>query len=339
MSLTDFEKAAELILSSGGTVSVQGARGIGKTALCRRLAAAAAEKGMPAAFIDAELARGIAGPPASVSMILVDSPGDTEKTKPDFCSFVGDIIPAGHTAGYIYGITAAASRARMMGAKLTVIDSCGWLDYPGVVLAKQNEIEMTAPDYIIVLQRNHEAEFIATPFIKRADICCAVKNVPDASTYSPEIAKANYRTDMLRALGGSRPQIIPFSRATFTNTWLGCGRELRWQYMKAVSGILDSPILHGEQLGKTLYLLTKGNCTEQQAAEICSMLKVNRAETVDPAAFEDLYAGLEDSEGRFLAPGIIKTIDFEKRQLIISTPALTVSPVRGIRFGFTRFSV
>ncbi|MBQ9358027.1 MAG: hypothetical protein IJT95_00595, partial [Abditibacteriota bacterium] len=291
--IPDFDKASKLILKTGGVVSVQGTRGIGKTMLCRRLIAAAAENNMPAAFIDAELARGITGPPAAVSMALVQSPEDLEKEKPLSSFFIGDVIPAGHTAGYIYGLLSVIRMAKRKGARLIVIDSCGWMDYPGVVLAKQNEIEMTDPDYVICLQRSHESEFIITPFIKRADICCAVRTVSAASTYSPEIAKANFRSDMFRVLRGSQKHLLQFSQATFTNTWIGCGRELKWQYVKAISQILSAPVYHGEQVGRNLYLLTDAECTEEQQNQICSMLKTGRVLTTKPGFLENLYAGLE----------------------------------------------
>ena len=335
--LGDYDQAVGLILSTGGTVSVQGARGVGKTRLCRMLVEAAAERGITPAFVDAELARGIVGPPGAVSMVVVRQPEDMDRQRPDHCLFVGDVIPAGHVAGYIFGIITVVAQAKRLGAGLIVIDSCGWMDYPGVVLAKQNEIEMTAPDYVIALQRSHEAEFIITPFIKRTDIICAVKQADSASSYVPSIARANFRADMQRFLEGSQLHTIPFSQVTFTNTWLGCGRELKWQYKKSISQILSSPVYHGEQLGKAAYLLAGGTCSEQQEKEIAAMLKVSRVRLQDPGFFENLYAGLEDSECRFVSAGIIKNIDFEKRQIIIDTPALTASPVRGIRFGFLQY--
>ena len=335
--LQDFDKASKLILQTGGVVSVQGTRGIGKTMLCRSLAAAAAGNNMPAAFIDAELARGIAGPPAAVSMAMIGSPEDLDKQTAHSSFFIGDIIPAGHTAGYIFGLLSMIGTAKRKGARLTVIDSCGWMDYPGVVLAKQNEIEMTNPDYVICLQRSHESEFIITPFIKRADICCSVKQAPAASRYSPDIAKANFRADMFRCLRGSRQHLLQFSQVTFTNTWIGSGRELKWQYLKAISRILSAPVYHGEQVGKNLYLLTDAECSEQQQSEISSMLKTGRVITTKPGFLENLYIGLEDEESRLLAVGTLKTVNFEKRQLIVESPLLTVQPVKNIRFGFISF--
>ena len=323
------------IIRKKGVISVQGDRGVGKTRFCKELLISASQNKIKAAYIDAEIARGIIEAPGTVSLAIIDTEITTLRDlKRKDWSFIGALNPIGHGINLIYSIQKMVNRAKSEGCEIIVIDSCGFIDYKDVVIFKQNELEILNPDFIVAIQRSHEIEFLICPFLRRSNVICCLLEAKDVSSYSKEIEEANLKADFATKFRGMETHIMPISQASFTNTWLYNGRELKWQYKNAVSKILGSEVFHAEVACKTLFIFSRANIDEKKKIQISEILKIDQIVIQSPDIFHNLYVGLEDELGNLLGLGIIENMLFDKKQIVIKSNILTVSPVKNIKFGF-----
>ena len=146
------------LASAGGVVMMIGAPDTGKTTVSRMLISAGLAAGKTVAFIDADLAQAIVGPPTCIGMRLIrDQDDESHLERFDDLRFVGGITPDRYRLQQVTGVASLVNAARAE-ADLIVIDTTGAVS--GVVgqTLKYHKVELCQPDSIVAFQRGSEME-------------------------------------------------------------------------------------------------------------------------------------------------------------------------------------
>jgi polynucleotide 5'-kinase involved in rRNA processing len=146
------------LLRRRGVVLLLGAPDTGKSTFARRLLTAAAQAGLDAAYVDADVDQSTTGPPACVGLHWVRHPDDLAALeRADALEFVGSITPEGVVLEQVVATAKLAEMARGQ-ADLVVVDTTGVIS--GVVgqTLKYHKMELCRPDVVVGLQRGAELE-------------------------------------------------------------------------------------------------------------------------------------------------------------------------------------
>ena len=153
------------VLDDPGTVVLLGGMDSGKTTFALALLAAAAERGVPAAYLDTDLGRPAVGPPTTIGLKFVREPGDLEPTslaRADALYFVGWISAQFHLLPLIAGVAklmhVVRSGQQGEGTRLVVVDTSSLIGGVYGQILKYHKLEVTQPDHIIGFQRGEELE-------------------------------------------------------------------------------------------------------------------------------------------------------------------------------------
>lgn len=161
--MTDW--AAALDAASRARVTlVIGPSDTGKTTLTTRLAAALAA-GVPVAIVDADLGQSDIGPPTTIGLGRarpdLAHPGDAEVLG---LEFVGATTPVANLRLTARATRALVERALAAGFAHVIVDTCGMVQGGLARAVRRTQIEVVAPDLLIVLQRRDECEHLVTGY-------------------------------------------------------------------------------------------------------------------------------------------------------------------------------
>jgi polynucleotide 5'-hydroxyl-kinase GRC3/NOL9 len=157
--------AAALDAASRARVTlVIGPSDTGKTTLTTRLAAALAA-GVPVAIVDADLGQSDIGPPTTIGLGRarpdLAGPGDAEVLG---LEFVGATTPVANLRLTARATRALVERALAAGFIHVIVDTCGMVQGGLARAVRRTQIEVVAPDLLIVLQRRDECEHLVTGY-------------------------------------------------------------------------------------------------------------------------------------------------------------------------------
>ncbi|HEY7873813.1 MAG TPA: Clp1/GlmU family protein [Actinomycetota bacterium] len=157
----ELEQAYERLLASGGVVFLLGDIDTGKTTFGIELARRAAQAGVPAAIVDADIVQSTIGPPTTVGYKLIAE--HTEPTREtlrvaDGLAFVGSLVPKGHLLPLVTGTAKLVNRAREAGARLIVVDTSSLVSGIYGQTLKYFKMDLVAPQFVVALERGGELE-------------------------------------------------------------------------------------------------------------------------------------------------------------------------------------
>lgn len=149
------------MLKNPGTVFLLGDIDTGKTSFAIELLRRAAEAGIPAALVDADIGQPTVGPPTTVGLKLPAEINElTAETMrvADSLSFVGSISPRGHLLPLVTGTARLTSEARNAGCRLVVVDTTGYVSGIYGQMLKFHKMNLIGPDFVIAFERGGELE-------------------------------------------------------------------------------------------------------------------------------------------------------------------------------------
>ena len=136
----------------------------GKTTLTTRLAAALAAGG-PVAIVDADLGQSDIGPPTTIGLGRarpdLGRAGDAELLG---LEFVGATTPVANLRLTARATRALVERALAAGFVHVIVDTCGMVLGGLARAVRRTQIDVVAPDLLIVLQRRGECEHLVTGY-------------------------------------------------------------------------------------------------------------------------------------------------------------------------------
>lgn len=345
--MKEWKRAAELILGSTQAprkVFILGAAGTGKTSFAAFLTSVAAEAGLRAAVIDADVGQAEIGPPGAVGLGFTTSPVERLRDVPSAeAFFVGSNSPELLSFTTIAAAKSAVDAALSERPDIVIIDTTGLVWGRTARFLKNAKIELIQPTHIVALQRELELEHLlrpweqlnlrgAGPAVVRAPVS------PRAVDKSRRDRRAAREKAFKQYLSGSRPHDFDLGRlALFRTTYL-TGRPMDQSQTGALSQDLRCAIAHAEWLPDGIFIIADGYF------ELAGLEKIKEREGVPDVfltkaeRFENLLVGLVDRAGRLLTVGTLMSIDFTARKGVVFSPldAAVVDQVAGMHFGILK---
>lgn len=175
-----WQHAIGKIIESPGTVMVAGEGDAGKTAFCLYLANAGAQVGLKVGVVDADVGQSHIGPPAAISLGVVDKTlSELSAVPAEALYFIGSHSPAGHFSRMAVGVAKMVARARHKKLPLIVVDSCGLVKGKFAWRLTRGMMEMVGPDRVVLLTRAVNLESLAHLCRGREDLTChQLKSAP-----------------------------------------------------------------------------------------------------------------------------------------------------------------
>ncbi|MFQ5957270.1 MAG: Clp1/GlmU family protein [Candidatus Brocadiales bacterium] len=163
-----WKELAEDIHQVKGVVMVVGASNTGKTTLANYLAKEFYKRGNRVSFISADMGQCAFGPPATISMAILESvPKSLIDIPIHSMYFVGSTSPVGHLLQTMVGVKKLVDRSFQDGAQVVIVDTTGLVSGGAAWELKFHKIELTDARCIVALQRAHELEDILLPQERR----------------------------------------------------------------------------------------------------------------------------------------------------------------------------
>ncbi len=301
-----WRQSAQDILSAGWRkILVLGEADCGKSTYCRFLADALICAGFTTDFVDADIGQKDVGPPGTVSLAHLSTPGSWSDTTASALYFVGALTPAGHFLPLVVGTRRLVDAAQ---APFVIIDTTGLIRGSGVVL-KGYQVESLRPDVIVAISHADELERII-----KAHRHYSVLRLPS----SP---KARKKSPRRRATARAQAFRDYFRNAADVNLEL---KKLVVQRSALFGGepLSDARFIYSERLPEGVIAIT------EQAG-----FGNERGLKTLPVGFErGLLCGVTDADGETLGLAIIDEIRFEQGTINLYTP-VTPERIRVLQFG------
>ncbi|MDI6827560.1 MAG: Clp1/GlmU family protein [Armatimonadota bacterium] len=232
------------------------------------------------------------------------------------------------------GVKVLADKALAFGKALVIVDTTGLVRGTVARKLKTHKIELIRPGHLVAIQKGGELEHILQFFdcwadckIHRLAASPAVKTKSIVFRMQRRAAKFN---EYFRS--GQACELNLKDVGTF-GTWLSTGVPLEPRYLKFASGALGADVIHGEMVGRTVYLVTEHDYNRKGIEEIQEAFATSSVVVTPASRFTNLLVGLSDKHLELLALGIVNDIDFKAGVIRIFTPLRSISPVCAIRFG------
>ena len=326
----------EKLKREGGVALVLGDKGTGKTTLCEEIINYLTAFGIKCGYIDANIADNTISGVGIIGMSVCSSPISIKTLEPLEEYFIGSMTGKGHGIDIIFGISQMIRAAKKDNCQVILVDTLGEYDFPNSVILIQNEIEALYPNYLIGIQASHEIEFALCPFLKRNNLNIAILEKNPNAVNKHNLLEFGKKMSFSKLFKNSQTHLIMMSEVSFLNTWLGNGRQLKWQYFHTLSNILKSEVYHVEIAFKTLFIFSNAKVDDNKISEIKEFLHVENIVIQSPETFNNLYVSLRNENKKHLGVGLIQNIMFKHNSLMIKSNIPSVEPVREIKFGFIK---
>ncbi|MDH7481592.1 MAG: Clp1/GlmU family protein [Armatimonadota bacterium] len=325
----------EELLQLPGVTMVIGGVDVGKTTFTTLIANRAFEAGIPVAVIDGDMGQSEIGPPTTVGLGMVEFPIQSlGELHPHALFFVGSTSPVGHLLATATGVKTLVERALTVGKTLIIVDTTGLVRGSVARKLKTHKIELIRPKHLVAIQKATELEHILQFFDCWVD--CKVHRLAASPAVKPKSVtlrvqrRATKFNQYFRE--GQTYELNLESVGTF-GTWLSAGQVLEPKYLKFASAALGVDVLHGEMVGRTVYLVTERDYNKKGIEEIQEVFATNSVVVTTASKFTNLIVGLSDKHLELLGLGIVTSIDFKRAMMRIFTPLRSISPICAVRFG------
>ncbi len=150
-----------------GSIYLLGPPDTGKTTLALHLVALLSRHTL-VAYLDGDPGQSNLGLPSTVALGLV-GPATERVLQTRALMFVGNVSPRGHLLQTISGLLLLQRLALRLGARVCVIDGCGFVRGQPAEEFQVNLIHLLHPDQLIALQADRELEPIVRNFTRHPD--------------------------------------------------------------------------------------------------------------------------------------------------------------------------
>lgn len=334
----DWQNTIEQILARPGTVVVIGDIDTGKTTFTRQLANTAVEAGVPTAVVDADTGQSEIGPPASISVSIVEKPVESlRELRPRRMYFVGSTTPVSHLLPTVVGVKRMVDAALARGAGLVIVDTSGLVKGAIGRRLKLYKIDLLAPAHVVGIQKSRELDHILSVVFK-IERCMLhrLKVSPEARAKTNQFRAARRRSQFFDYFEGADRHLLRLDDIVCWGTFFTTGRPVQWQRFRILERTLKTKVLHAEVVGDGMYIVVE---SKPQAANVEEMMKryqTRQFTIVSGSDFNNVLVGLADANANVVDLGIIEAIDFSQRHMAVITPAKTVTPVRIVQMGSMR---
>lgn len=358
---TDWKRLTEQIVMPNQRVLVLGASDTGKTTFCRYLIDAATTAMMKVALVDADIGQSQIGPPTTVGMKLY-GPTDTTNTNTsetknfksdtrtseinkinskieldssaDAIYFVGALSPQRNLLPILTGTRLMVDSAVDADADFIIIDTTGYVHDGAATMLKQQKIDLICPNHIVCIGRTKYLERIIGSYHNLNMLTIHYLQPHKlVRTKSSEARKGNRIKKFNEYFEDSDIQEIPFDQIKGSRTPFFNGRRANQRELEILTGITENEIVYAEWGQRTVSLITKRKLTYDTTIKLKDYLSLNYVASELTTYFEQRLVGMIDSSGATVAVGIIKILDYEKKQLLIRCKTGIISDIKVLQIG------
>jgi polynucleotide 5'-hydroxyl-kinase GRC3/NOL9 len=324
---------------AGGTLLLLGATDTGKSTLAAVLAHEACAGGRRTAVVDADVGQSTIGPPACVSMALVDGQAQSlDELSPAAIDFVGACSPIGHLLQCAAATRAMAAAARESRAEAVIVDTTGLIAGSSARALKSAKVRLTDADAIVALQAEDEIEHLLAPYAARARP--QVVRLPLSRAVRPRSRdeRASRRQRRFAAYFRNAAAFdLSWDTAPIENSAWTSGETVPGHLRAYAEECVGREVLHAERTGDGLLLIADGVADRHGLRRLADGFGgITRA--IDAGALDSLLIGLIGARGDTLELGIMEHVDFERRRFAVRSPLTDADAVRGIRLGSIRIA-
>jgi len=321
-------------------IPILGSVDSGKTSLTTFLANTAFKKGFKVAIVDEDVGQSSIGAPCFVSMGFMEKTVSMlSEVKLKGSYFVGSNTPSRLLHRTITGVAMMVKKALNNNAEMVLIDTSGWVYGRGARELKTSLILMLQPRILIALQRENEIEHLLVPFNKSS---VNVVRLPAPKTYKRSRENRKFLREILyqKGLEGGQDITINLAQISLKYTLLGSGSKVKPEKLEEIKRILGCLPVYTEESADLLYIVLPNDeikinkdITEYLENQLCKT-EVYLTQKRD---FESVLVAFQDKNNEPIGIGIIKKVDFEKREITFYT-STDKEKVKSVQFGLLKVS-
>ncbi len=328
---SDWEELAEDLAGHGGTpvCMVVGPVDSGKTTLVTFLANELTERGLRVGIVDADVGQSDVGPPAVVSLGVVEEPvHDLGEVDMRWGYFVGSITPSGHLLQTTVGVRRMVDKALDEDVDAVLIDTSGMVHGGPARALKLHKVDAVRPTHVAVLNKEGEVSHIVRMLRAYENLDLRELTVPEAVRETEREDRRRFRIKMLRDFFEDREDVtLDLDEVSIQRSFLGSGEPFEpgpevVGVVKAVSGV-EPEIVHAERCPDAIVLVVKENAGRiigkggRYVKEIKRVLRVREFIVVNEDELEGILVGLCDDEG-LVGLGVLKGVDFDRGEMEVT---------------------
>ena len=318
------------LLKPGQTVAVIGATDVGKSAFCRWLVQALAERGT-VGLVDCDLGQATLGPPTTVGgKVFETPPADCLDLWPPALGFVGSTSPQGHLLQTVAAAKAVCDRLCEQNPTYLVVDTTG-LVAGGIGRAlKLNKLRVIQADVAVLIERECELDGLAWALAATPMQVMRLPASPAVRTRSGD-ARRDRRREQFRAyFAGAETRTLDLHETLISGSSIGRGR--------AVDAAIGDAAQHLEVCGSTGSIVANNKIPLAVLAEVKQRFGLAEIGRLDSQLLCRAIVSLEDGTTNCLGLGVIESHDFPGRTLRVLTSVATASDVHAIATGSIRIA-
>lgn len=320
----DWMSAIQNIQRTDGTVMVLGKNDSGKTSFVKLLTHYLVRRNRKVAFFDADIGQSTLGPPGTIGMAIVDKKRLTDGILADYMLFIGAISPDKCIDRFLERIYQLYTITQKENADTILIDTTGLVIGKAGVYLKSNLIKKINPTILIALQFDEELEPILLE-------CASLPStyIYRITPYKYIMGKSWSERKMRRKkqfslyFRNSQLHKIMFSEITINDLNFGLSFRLEPHIIDLFRQEFQLEIFSAEVIKSRMFviLLRPQNIpTEDKLSHIKKHFKVRQVVFIQPIWFQNLLVSVNTSEGLSKSLGIIKNIDFKRKEITAYFP-------------------
>lgn len=194
------------LVAKSGTIALLGGIDTGKTSFGLSLAAAAKEKGLKTAYVDADVGQSTVGPPACIGLKFLEGLDHVDRESvadADELAFVGSTSPSGHLLPLVSGTGRLVRDAKEAGADLIIVDTSGLISGVYAEILKYHKLQLIRPDAVVGFQRGSELDPILGVLSRFLPVDVMALKVHDAVEERSIEDRVSHREERFRAYFGA----------------------------------------------------------------------------------------------------------------------------------------
>ncbi len=316
-------------------VIVLGGLDTGKNTLITYLANMLLGAGFKVAVMDADMGQGEIGPPATMSVALLENPiFDLLEASPESIFFVGATSPSYLVGRVLQGTEKLVSFVHESSVDaVLLVNMPGWISGQAAARFVLQMISKINATHLVGLQREIEVEDILREIPPRMEVVRLTVS-PYARPRSREERKFLRETSYRKYFVGSRDITMHYGEIDFSPLFSSHGEKASLKVIREVENVVRSKVLYCEEGSFSINAIVMGyvDADTELVDEEADMQQSNDGENegdperpvqkeirVIPASeMDNLVVALFDRNERLTSLGILRNLDFRAKRATVS---------------------
>jgi len=321
----NWKVAAENVLSNPAPTKalIIGDVDSGKTTFAVYLSNMAFDRGLKVAVIDADPGQAEISLPTTIGYGFMEEwITSMDKIPLKSAFFIGSTSPSDAPTRVVVGTRKLVDMALSNGAELTVINTCGWIYGKRAREFKTSLIQSISPDFLIVIQRNSEAEPLIRVWEKiEGTKIQRISTSPASRMKSRDERRERRETAYQKYFADSEERVFDLGIVPLVFSHYTYGKPLPHPLLEDLQKKIDIDLTYGEMGDVFLFLVSKEEPDQFKIDTLRELTSVDEILFIKKGLEKGILVGLLDPRGSFSGLGVICRIDYEEKQIAIKTPA------------------